>query len=215
MKFTSKGGITLKAKRKGNMVQVTVKDTGLGIKPESVSKLFNEFCMLGEHRTINPNGTGLGLYLCKKFAKMMKGSIDVKSVYGKGAKFILKLPLAREEKSKGRNKGLEEHKSNAKKNTGTTTIFEIKEQEAPDTIDSNRKSSKTVLIVDDNTVNAFVVSQMVKRYNVKTEEAANGKIAIDLIKQRGFTDPYSLILTDINMPIMSGIEVILIKQLGC
>ena len=90
------GGITISAKTINGNLQISIKDTGIGIKKEDLPKLFTEFCCLAEHQNINPNGTGLGLYLSRKFAKLMNGSITVKSVYMKGTEFILEFPLNRE-----------------------------------------------------------------------------------------------------------------------
>ena len=82
----------VKSKNKNRRIQITVKDTGVGIKEENLLMMFKEFCSLEEHQKLNPNGTGLGLYLSKRFAKLMEGTIEVKSKYGKGTKFTVSLP---------------------------------------------------------------------------------------------------------------------------
>lgn len=219
MKFTSKGGITLKTKKKNKMAQITVKDTGLGIKPESIPKLFNEFCMLSEHQAINPNGTGLGLYLSKKFAKLMNGSITVKSKYGTGTKFTLKLPLAKTQRAtKKRVRILEDSKA-AKGPRKSKN--ELKEDIVVDSLDSENRLRTTmpigrkVLVVDDNSINLFIITQMVSKHSVNVDQASNGREALDLIKQHAFRDPYALVLMDIHMPVMSGPEVDFVAILGC
>ena len=96
VKFTVNGGITIHIKKKSDFIHITIKDTGVGIKQEDLPKLFKEFCSLSNNQEMNPNGTGLGLYLCKKLALLMDGTISVRSIYGQGTKFTLKLPLAKE-----------------------------------------------------------------------------------------------------------------------
>jgi two-component system autoinducer 2 sensor kinase/phosphatase LuxQ len=207
MKFTIKGGITLKVKRKCNMAQITVKDTGLGIKEEDIPKLFNEFCTLSEHQALNPNGTGLGLYLCKKFAKLMDGSISIKSTYGVGTKFTLKLPLAGGERT-------EEVKKNTikKRETSEPKVTDIENFTTRAFLTAS--TLRTVLIVDDSPTNLLVVSHMVRKYGAETEKAYNGQQALDMIRNRGFSNPYSLVFMDVNMPIMSGVEVKLLIRIG-
>ena len=75
------------------MVNVSIIDTGVGIKPEDMEKLFTEFCTINEHMKINPNGTGLGLYLSRNLARRMNCEIMVNSEYGVGSIFTLKIPL--------------------------------------------------------------------------------------------------------------------------
>lgn len=198
IKFTAKGGITLKAKAKQGAAQIAVKDTGIGIRSEDMSKLFSEFCTIREHQAINPNGTGLGLYLCKKFASLMNGSITVKSTYGKGTKFTLRLPLAED-----CTLLLEESKDAIKK----AVTYESKCNEGVDNTSYSESRSKTILVVDDDSINLFVVSRLIRKHLINSDKALDGKQAIDLVKRRGFDNPYSLILMDMNMPVMSGPEV--------
>ncbi len=93
LKFTNKGKIIIKAEKVKGMARITVSDTGIGIRKQDMKKLFKQFSriyVVGEPRA---EGTGLGLYLSKKIALLLKGKISVESVFGKGSKFILDLPL--------------------------------------------------------------------------------------------------------------------------
>jgi PAS domain S-box-containing protein len=90
VKFTEKGEISIKAKESDNMVEIMVKDTGIGIKEKDIPKLFKSFIRLDSPLKMRTSGTGLGLYLTKKLAnEVLSGSVSVNSSYGKGSTFIL------------------------------------------------------------------------------------------------------------------------------
>ena len=95
-KFTRKGTITVKARRfdeEGtDMVSVDIRDTGIGMTPEQLDKVFDEFTQADDSTTREFGGTGLGLAICKKFAELMQGRIDVESTPGEGTCFTFVLP---------------------------------------------------------------------------------------------------------------------------
>ena len=93
VKFTGKGKITVTARESGGMIEISVEDTGIGIKEEDIPELFNSFVRLDSHlKTITP-GTGLGLYLTKKLVnEALGGTVSVESRYGEGSMFALKIP---------------------------------------------------------------------------------------------------------------------------
>ncbi len=92
LKFTNKGKIEIKAERKKDKIQITVSDTGTGIKKEDIKKLFKQFSRIHTKGAPIVEGTGLGLYLSRKMVILLKGKIRVESVFGKGSKFALILP---------------------------------------------------------------------------------------------------------------------------
>ena len=93
VKFTEKGGIRLAAHEVDRMIEIVVKDTGIGIKEEDVPKLFGSFIRLDSPLRTTTLGTGLGLYLTKKIAtEMLGGSVRVQSEAGKGSTFYLRIP---------------------------------------------------------------------------------------------------------------------------
>lgn len=92
-KFTSDGTIFLRAKIDGQEMVFEVEDNGCGMSPEEQKKLFVPYSQVGIREKKQGSGTGLGLMLCKKFAEMMAGSIDVKSELNKGTIFSFRLPL--------------------------------------------------------------------------------------------------------------------------
>ncbi|MHA2008269.1 MAG: sensor histidine kinase [Promethearchaeota archaeon] len=98
VKFTDKGKISIKIKRKRDKVVVSVKDTGPGMKEEDLKKLFKPFSRIIE-AGISKEGSGLGLHLSKKLANLLGGDISVKSKYGKGSTFKLILEIEEEGQS--------------------------------------------------------------------------------------------------------------------
>ena len=96
IKFTDKGKISIKVKRKNEIAVISVKDTGPGIREEDLKKLFKPFSQIIEPGKIK-EGSGLGLHLSKKLANLLGGDISVKSKFGKGSTFKLVLELKEEE----------------------------------------------------------------------------------------------------------------------
>lgn len=96
LKFTTKGGVTIKLRREKQMVFLTVSDTGAGIRKEDLGKLFEKFTKLeSSYVKVAENGTGLGLNIAQQIAGAHHGRITVSSVLGKGTAFTLQLPAAR------------------------------------------------------------------------------------------------------------------------
>jgi signal transduction histidine kinase len=94
IKFTDRGEIEIKVIQKNEIVEVSVRDTGIGIKKEDMGKLFETFSRITTKDRIE-EGTGLGLYLSQKIAHLLGGDITAKSEFGKGSVFTLTLPLKR------------------------------------------------------------------------------------------------------------------------
>jgi len=97
VKFTDKGNVKIAAKvLKDKMLEIRVADTGIGIKPEDMNKLFQPFQQIETSSAGADKETGLGLYLCKKLVTLLGGDIRVKSEYGTGSEFSFAIPLKNE-----------------------------------------------------------------------------------------------------------------------
>ena len=97
VKFTPDGGrIEVDARRNGEAVEVSVKDSGVGIAQEDQEAVFEEFRQVGRDYTTKQEGTGLGLTLTRRFVELHGGKISVKSAPGKGSTFTFTLPLSRQ-----------------------------------------------------------------------------------------------------------------------
>ncbi len=94
-KFTKQGEVSLRARKVGNgrdVVELAVADTGIGMTPEQLTKLFQEFSQAEASTAKNYGGTGLGLAITRKLARMMGGEVTVTSEHGKGSVFTVCLP---------------------------------------------------------------------------------------------------------------------------
>lgn len=96
VKFTKCGTIKVKFKIEDNFqnIRITISDTGIGIKESDKEKLFNDFVMLRDGKSLNSQGSGLGLSICKSLAKKMDIKLNFESKYGKGTKFFIYIPIS-------------------------------------------------------------------------------------------------------------------------
>ncbi|MCL7412996.1 MAG: ATP-binding protein [ANME-2 cluster archaeon] len=95
IKFTNKGSIDISGKQIGDDIHISVKDTGIGIREEDMPRLFKPFAKIHMNTDQTTEGTGLGLYLCKKLVDMMDGEIWAESEFKKGSEFTFKIPVHR------------------------------------------------------------------------------------------------------------------------
>ncbi len=198
-KYTEKGHVDLviNCVNKANICRliISVEDTGRGIKPENINKLFTRFNRLDEDKNTTTEGTGLGLAITKKIVEMLEGTITVQSIYGSGSKFTVVLNQKIVDL-----KNIEQF-DNEKNNQTVSTI-----------INTPNISHKKIMIVDDNLLNLKVVNKLLVKYNVDVIEFTNGQSCIDYLDQKNKVD---LILLDEMMPGMSGTETLsIIKSKG-
>ncbi len=184
IKYTKQGFIEFKVSsiQKDGVCRliISVEDSGIGIKPESINKLFTKFERLDIEKNNTIEGTGLGLAITKKLLELMGGQIVVQSVYGKGSKFTIAL--------------------DQKIVTNPTTVVETQTVVATSKLDL---TGKKILVVDDNMINLKVASRLLKDYNCLVDTANSGFDCIDKISNGA---SYDLILMDDMMPKMSGVE---------
>ncbi|MBO4559205.1 MAG: response regulator, partial [Lachnospiraceae bacterium] len=167
-------------------VRFVIKDTGIGIKPENIDRLFDSFTRVDEVRNRSVEGTGLGLSIVKKLVTMMNGTINVESEYGQGSTFTVVLPLKVVDAAPIGNFAEAVDRS---KTPGT----EYEEKfHAPDA---------KLLVVDDNIVNLKVVGELLKRTQIQIDTVTGGREAVSLCQ----TKKYDLILMDHRMPDPDGI----------
>lgn len=192
VKFTEKGRIILKLTWENvnnhAILKFEVTDTGQGIKPENLDKLFRRFKRLEMNENRKIEGTGLGLTICKQLVEMMKGEISVESVYGVGSKFTIVIPQRIVKETAVYGEG-EKHRSveiEPKKEAGSAVIF-------PDA---------RVLVVDDSVMNLKVAKGLLAPYEMTIDLADGAKECLRLVKE----NHYDLILLDHMMPEMDGVE---------
>lgn len=188
VKYTNEGYLEFKINcvQKNNICRliISVEDSGIGIKPEKIDKLFTKFERLDIQNNTTAEGTGLGLAITKKLVELMGGKIICQSVYGKGSRFTVVV--------------------NQKIVTGTPKITNqgsIKKTKLD--LTKVDYSNKKILLVDDNVVNLKVAAKLLQPYKVNVVEVTSGIECIELINQGQHFD---MIFMDDMMPKMKGTE---------
>ena len=182
LKFTNEGSIMVFVKelsRKGNQSQIefTVKDTGIGIPKDKHIVIFDSFTQASPDTTRRFGGTGLGLAICKKLIEMQGGTITLESEPGKGSSFSFVISLGISEKgSQTKSAELQENYSGLE--------------------------GKKILVAEDNKINFFVANKFLIGWGVTVTQAENGQVALEILEREDF----DLILMDLHMPVMDGIE---------
>lgn len=188
VKFTKSGGISLSVKelsraKEDISIIFKVSDTGIGIKKEDMSKLFENFQQVDTRKNREIEGSGLGLSISKTLAAMMNGSITVDSEYGKGSVFTVILTQKISDPSPISNSA-----------AGASA------SEESDLIPYAPEAR--VLVVDDNKVNLNVTARLLQVYGVKAELADSGRKAIEMVNSAY----YDLVFMDHMMPELDGVD---------
>ena len=182
LKFTNQGGITVtirELKRTGNQskMEFTVSDTGIGIPQDKYSLIFDSFTQASPDTTRHFGGTGLGLAICKKLIELLGGTITIESEPGKGSTFRFIVSFGVSEKG-----------------SQTQTV------ESPENYAG--LEGKKILVAEDNKINFFVANKFLIGWGIKVSHAENGQLTLELLEREDF----DLILMDLHMPVMDGIE---------
>lgn len=195
VKFTEVGSIVCRAKHIGDQLIVSVTDTGIGITPESQEVIFDKFKQIGDTLTEKPNGTGLGLPICKQIIEYHGGNIWVTSKPGVGSTFFFSLPVPTQSSPINSSENVD------------TQISRIKPP-APATKNNQRKT-KTILIVDDDPSIQTLLVQELEGVGYQVIAVSDGLQALDTVYSainHDGTIP-DLIVLDVMMPKMSGFDV--------
>ena len=183
IKFTNEGGIKVKINvipktDKQMNLEFTISDTGIGIPKEIHATIFDGYVQASSGTTRQFGGTGLGLAICKNLIVLQGGSLNFNSEPGRGTTFLFTIPF-------GITKKLEEQQEDG---TSKPPLPDLKD--------------KKILVAEDNKINFFVVNKFLTGWGVKVTHAENGQFALDKLKEEEF----DLILMDLQMPVMDGIE---------
>ncbi len=182
IKFTDRGSVTVSVIVQPEMngtqlMNLSVKDTGIGMDPEYLDMIFRKFTQEDKSIARKYGGTGLGMSICKELTELMGGQIEIHSEKGKGTTVMVTIPFV----------------------TGSQQDLP---EESQLIADSSLLKGKRVLLVEDNEMNRLVASILLDNYEIITEEAMNGIEAINALKQK----IYDLVLMDMQMPVMNGLE---------
>ncbi len=176
-KFTLKGYIKLGCYINNNNIIIFVEDTGIGINKEMHEIVFDRFRRLDTGNTLNQTGTGLGLSISKGLANILNGKLEVDSTPNKGSIFKLYIP-----------------------HHITEQIYNIKNNDIE--ISSTHKPGK-ILIAEDDDINYYYIKTLLKQKNYTILRVRNGREAVEACVN---DNSIALVLMDIKMPIMDGIE---------
>jgi PAS domain S-box-containing protein len=194
IKFTEQGSIALacqliEERADDYLLRFAVSDTGIGITPEQQSRIFSHFEQADSSTTRKYGGTGLGLVITRRIAQLMGGEAGVESTPGQGSSFWLTARLGK----------------------GTPPAA-TEESAAPQTDAALRRdhAGTRILLVEDEPINQEVTMMFLEDTGLMVDLADNGAVAVDKVK----ANDYALILMDMQMPVMGGIEATrLIRQI--
>jgi signal transduction histidine kinase/CheY-like chemotaxis protein len=189
VKFTERGSIRLTvevAEHAGDraVLRFAVHDTGIGIAPDRLGQVFDEFMQAETDHARKFGGTGLGLAICKRLVEMQGGTISVESVEGKGSSFTVQIPYAMV-----RQQGIAD----------TGPAGPDVAPRTPATVRALR-----ILLVEDHPLNVMVAQAELEEVMPKAlvDVAGNGQLALDMVQAAH----YDLVLMDVQMPVMDGYE---------
>ena len=185
VKFTEEGSVEIVAQVvSGDRVAIEVRDTGMGMTPDSLAKVFDPFVQADSSVTRRFGGTGLGLAISRKFARAMNGDLTATSEPGKGSVFRLEIPV-------GDLPGVE---------CKPLHMGAIAEKRSTDSGQLIQLPGKHILVVDDSSANRKLIQLVLERARAKVSCATNGVEALELTQRESF----DLVLMDMQMPLMDG-----------
>lgn len=194
IKFTDQGhvrvDVTLENRSNDRMtLKFIVADTGIGIAEKDLKHLFKSFSQVDTSIARKYGGSGLGLKISRSLVEMMEGQIDVSSEKGKGSRFWFTIKLSIDESKKDISNQF--------------VIDKLKEQDIPDKKSQGMHQKEMhILLAEDNQTNQIVAKTILKNLGYRIDIVENGLEAIKAVDKRD----YDIILMDIQMPVMDGIE---------
>jgi len=203
IKFTETGTVTVSisaTQKTASSAQYLfeVNDTGIGIPEQAQQKIFSDFTQADDSVTRSYGGTGLGLAVSRNIVELMQGQIGVDSIEGQGSRFWFTLPL---------ELGSEEACTPAEEPSTLDCPAESAAHIANTDDDSSSDNERAqyqarILVVDDSEVNQFILIETIKTFGIDTVAVGSGAEAIAVLE----ADHFDLVVMDIQMPLMSGIE---------
>ena len=187
IKFTQKGQITVSVTTVSESETTTtlnfkVEDSGIGIPKDKLERIFDSFYQIENPDSSKANGTGLGLAISTQLIQLQNGTIEASSVLDVGSVFEFTLEF---KKSK---------------------LKSIADSVKPYIREDKELAGLKVLVAEDNKMNQFYIKQLLNNMNVEVDIAENGKEAVEIFQDASFD--YDLILMDMHMPVMNGLEAI-------
>lgn len=188
VKFTDLGEVRINVRgveTDGVMrLRIDVSDTGIGIAPERIEAIFQQFAQADTSTARRYGGTGLGLTISNRLARLMDGELTVVSREGEGSTFTLTLPLR----------------------PADALAMDEADKDALDRPDVSAKTAR-ILVAEDHDINQALILAMCERAGLDADIAENGRQAIRMVRRAAYIGkPYALVLMDMQMPDVDGIE---------
>jgi signal transduction histidine kinase/DNA-binding response OmpR family regulator len=182
VKFTEKGHVVVRVTLKERtaseaVINICVRDTGVGIAPEAQSRIFEQFSQADGSTTRRYGGTGLGLAICRRLLDLMGGSVRVESSLGQGSKFLveMRLPFAR--------------------------------QATAEPLANSMLDDVRVLVVDDNQINRHIIEHQLQGWRMRVRCAEGAAEALAMMTEAAQSGkPFEVAILDMHMPQMDGLE---------
>jgi signal transduction histidine kinase/DNA-binding response OmpR family regulator len=191
VKFTEKGRVSLhvacETQADQRIMRFDICDSGIGIPAEKIELLFRPFAQADESMTRRFGGTGLGLTISRRLANLLGGDVTIQSVYGTGSVFTVRFPV-------GNLEGVEMI-------DGLTEAILPRPKSTAPTI---WKLAARILLVEDGVDNQRLISMHLRKAGADVTIAENGRIGVDKAVEMQATQPFDLILMDMQMPELDG-----------
>jgi PAS domain S-box-containing protein len=178
LKFTAEGEVRVSARQSAKGVAIEVSDTGIGIRPDALDKVFGSFTQADSSVTRLHGGTGLGLAICRELASLMGGELTVASELGRGTTFLFEAPLQR--------------------------VAEPPASARPDEPLASPQDAGAlrVLVAEDNATNQLVLKALLAQFDVTPVIVGDGQQAIEAWRSQA----WDVILMDVQMPVLDGVS---------
>ena len=180
VKFTHQGQVSVVARRTAGGIQVSVRDTGIGIPVARQGELFQKFNQVDASTTRKFGGTGLGLAISRELVALMGGTLRVESIEDEGSAFTFDLPL--------------EWRAAARPAPSVTPSSPARPVE--------NHAVPSILAAEDNPTNQLILSALLEPFGVDLTLVANGREAVEAFAHGRF----EIVLMDVQMPVMNGVE---------
>jgi len=178
VKFTTQGEIAVDVVARPGEMRVAVRDSGIGLGPEAQVRLFTAFSQADTSTTRIYGGTGLGLAICRKLCRLMGGDIVVESALGSGSTFTFWIAAE------------------------SADIAPSRTRTRPLDAEMAKRHPLRILLAEDNIINQRVAGAILARFGYRVDVVANGRDAVERVE----STTYDLVLMDLHMPVMDGVE---------
>ncbi len=196
LKFSSQGGtVTLAVREEEDFIMLKVVDSGSGIPSEDLPYVFDRFFQTKQKNKSPQGGTGIGLSLAKELAELLGGSVGVESEWGVGSTFWFRFP---KNIFAGKPQPFD---------VEAPLVFAKKGQQSLKPVSPQQTKAKSILLVEDNVeLRQYLRTILEDDYHCQTAE--NGQVAWDFLKNAATHELPDLIISDVMMPVMDGIELV-------